>query len=133
MSSKSANDPFALSGDDLKNYAFARAKDIAYDSVQELWRYRKAHGWKQIDVAKALGDADAGWVSRALRGPGNWTFRTFASLIEALGGHLEIRVRPAEIVKAENSRANYHAYSDYERSPVLHLNPEIPDGVARQP
>jgi hypothetical protein len=66
---------------------------------------------KQVDVAKAIG-RDPAWVSKNLRGPGNWTLRTLSELVEALNGELEISVHglddPLPI------KLNYHAYAGYE-------------------
>jgi hypothetical protein len=73
------------------DYGFARARDVAFDAVQSLWRKRKAEGMKQTDIAKALGHHPA-WVNRKLRGPGNWTLRTFGELVEAMNGEIEITV-----------------------------------------
>jgi len=73
------------------DYGFACARDVAFDAVQSLWRKRKAEGMKQTDIAKALGHHPA-WVNRNLRGPGNWTLRTFGELVEAMNGEIEITV-----------------------------------------
>jgi hypothetical protein len=73
------------------DYGFARARDVAFDAVQSLWRKRKAEGMKQTDIAKALGHHPA-WVNRNLRGPGNWTLRTFGELVEAMNGEIVITV-----------------------------------------
>jgi hypothetical protein len=70
---------------------------------------------QQIDVAKAIG-RDRAWVSRNLRGPGNWTLRTIGELVEALDGELEIRVYGME--DPLPVKTNYHAYAGYELYPI---------------
>jgi transcriptional regulator with XRE-family HTH domain len=77
------------------DYGFARARDLAFDAVWELWRKRQANGMKQTELAEKLG-RDTGWLSRKLKGPGNWTLRTFGEMAEALDGELEIRIVPLE-------------------------------------
>jgi hypothetical protein len=103
------DDLYVLKGRDRENYGFARIRDVAYDAVQELWRQRKVEGWSQVRLAANIG-RDTGWLSRYLRGPGNWTFRTFGALVEGLDGVVEIRVRSAESVKSDNN----DVYSDYD-------------------
>jgi hypothetical protein len=100
----------SLSPKELRDYGFARVRDAAFDAVQSLWSRRQTEGMTQADLASAI-DADAGWVSKNLRGPGNWTLRTFGALVESLGGQAEIRVRAAE--DPLPIRANYHAYVEY--------------------
>jgi hypothetical protein len=106
MTTKS--DLYVLKGRDLENFGFSRVRDVAYDAVQELWRRRKAEGWNQVKLAGNL-DRDTGWLSRRLRGPGNWTLRTFGALVQGLEGEVEIRVRAAEDLVS----ANFHAYAGY--------------------
>ena len=96
---------------DRSDYGFARARDLAFDAVQALWRRRSAAGMKQTDIARALGH-DPAWVSRNLRGPGNWTLRTFGELVEALDGEIEIQVCGLE--DPISPRPNFHAYAGYE-------------------
>jgi hypothetical protein len=98
-------------GSDRGDYGFARARDLAFDAVTELWRKRRAAGTKQSDIAAIL-NRDPGWVSRQLSGPGNWTLRTFGELVEALDGEAEISVHPIEEAPAD--RTNYHAYLEYQ-------------------
>jgi transcriptional regulator with XRE-family HTH domain len=93
------------------DYGFARVRDAAFDAVMELWRRRKAEGMTQSQLADALG-GDTGWLSRNLRGPGNWTLRTVGRLVEALDGEVELKVHGLEDVPA--ARPNYHAYVGYE-------------------
>lgn len=105
--------------DDLRerefaDYNFQRARDAAFDAVQALWRRRKAEGWQQKDIAKAIG-RDPAWVSRNLRGPGNWTMRIFGELVGGLRGEIEINVIALEEPLA--TRTNFHAYSGYSTSP----------------
>lgn len=96
---------------DLANYGFARARDLAFDAVKELWKRRRSEGMKQIDLANFL-ERDPGWVSKALRGPGNWTMRTFGELVAGMDGEIEIAVHAIEDPLPE--RPNYHAYAGYE-------------------
>lgn len=96
---------------DRADYGFARARDLAFDSVRSLWRRRSAEGMKQIDIADAL-DRSPAWVSRAFRGPANWTLRTFGELVEALDGEIEIKVYASE--DAVETPSNFHAYVEYE-------------------
>jgi hypothetical protein len=113
-----------LAPEERARYGYARARDVAFDAVRALWRRRAAAGMQQIDIANAI-DRDPAWVSRSLRGPGNWTLRTLGELVEALGGELEISVRGLEEPLA--LRTNYHAYAGYElpASPAP-LPPAIP-------
>jgi hypothetical protein len=105
------------------DYGFARARDLAFDAVQSLWRRRSNAGMKQTDIARAL-DREPAWVNRSLRGPGNWTLRTFGELIEALNGEIEIKVYAIEDALAP--APNYHAYVDYE--PVYTTIVRMPQG-----
>lgn len=100
---------------DAGDYGFARARDIAFDAVQALWRRRKDAGMKQIDVAYAIGREPA-WVNRSLRGPGNWTLRTLGQLVHGMNGELEITVHAME--DPVLARPNFHAYADYEPAAV---------------
>jgi hypothetical protein len=69
---------------------------------------------RQTHIVEAI-ERDPSWVSRTLRGPGNWTLRTLGELVEALNGELEI------IVHAKEDRperlANYSAYHGYQPFP----------------
>lgn len=103
----------SLTPDEVRDYGFARVRDAAFDAVQSLWARRQTEGMTQADLAAAIA-ADTGWVSKNLRGPGNWTMRTFGSLVESLGGRAEITVRAAEDPPAV--RSNYHAYVDYPQT-----------------
>jgi|SRR5579884_3041866 len=93
---------------ELEDYGFARVRDVAFDAVMDLWRKRQEAGVTQKDIAHRL-DKDPAWVSRQLKGPGNWTLRTFGALVEALNGEAEITVYPIEI-PAGNGQ-NYDAYA----------------------
>jgi hypothetical protein len=64
----------------------------------------------QSQLADALG-GDAGWLSRNLRGPGNWTLRTVGRLVDALDGEVEFKVHGLE--DPLPAQPNYHAYADY--------------------
>lgn len=118
MSSKSAppDDLYILKGKDLENFGFARARDLAYDAVQDLWQRRKAEGWTQIKLANNL-NRDTGWLSKKLQGPGNWTFRTFGALVQGLEGDLQIKVHAAE--DPLPIPHNYHAYVEYGMEPDI--------------
>lgn len=96
---------------DLRDYGHARARDLAFDAVQALWRRRRAEGMKQSDLSNIL-DCEPAWISRNLRGPGNWTLRTFGALVQALRGDIEISVKAIEdpLPLLRNS----HAYAGYE-------------------
>ncbi len=96
---------------ELADYGFARARDIAFDAVTALWRRRRDKGMKQVELARIIG-RDPGWISKNLRGPGNWTMRTLGELVEGLDGELEITVHPVE--DAPSTRDNYSAYHDYD-------------------
>lgn len=95
---------------EASDYGFARARDLAFDAIKDLWKVRHKAGMKQSDIAAILGKEPA-WVSRQLSGPGNWTLRTVGELCEALGGELSIQALPVE--EPENPAENYHAYSGY--------------------
>ena len=95
---------------DLADYGFARVRDQAYDAVCQLWRRRQAEGMKQKDIAEIL-SRDEGWVSRNLRGPGNWTLRTFGELVSALRGEAEIIVFALE--DQPSQPRNFNAYDGY--------------------
>ena len=89
-----------------RDIGFARARDIVFDAVHELWRKRRASGFTKRKIAETL-DRDPAWVSRALSGPGNWTLRTFGELVEALDGHIEVKVLPREEIVESNY--DFHA------------------------
>lgn len=97
------SDLTSLSPEERCNYGFARVRDIAFDSVQALWRIRKIAGVTQSQLAAAIGKDEA-WVSRNLRGPGNWTLRTLGAFIEALDGEIEITITPHEDIKRGQMR-----------------------------
>lgn len=107
----SLSDIAPLTPEQRAEYGIARAKSIAFDAVHELWRRRRAEGKTQADLAKVLGK-DEGWLSKNLRGPGNWTIKTLGELVEALDGDLEIVLHaledPLPVLK------NHHAYAGYE-------------------
>jgi transcriptional regulator with XRE-family HTH domain len=105
------SDLTSLSPSERREFGFARARDAAFDAVSALWNRRQSEGMTQTDIASALG-SDPGWVSKNLRGPGNWTLRTFGAFVEALNGEAQITIRalddPPQIL------SNYHAYVGYE-------------------
>lgn len=84
-----------LQPQELTEYGFARARDIAFDAVTVLWRRRRDAGMKQKELAEIIG-RDTSWVSRNLRGPGNWTLRTLGAFVEGLNGELKIIVEATE-------------------------------------
>lgn len=107
----SLSDLAPLGPEERASFGVARAKTLAFDAVHSLWRRRRAEGKSQADLAQALGK-DEGWLSKNLRGPGNWTIKTLGELVEALNGDLEITVYGAE--DPLPSRPNWHAYVGYE-------------------
>jgi hypothetical protein len=112
---------------DRADYGFARARDLAFDAVWSLWSKRKSEGMKQADIAKALHRSPA-WVNRSLRGPANWTLRTFGELVEALNGEITISAHAPL-----SDRVNYHAYAGYEPPVVVRAAHPSPTPVAKGP
>jgi transcriptional regulator with XRE-family HTH domain len=108
-------DDFHLSTKEADEYAVMQIRNAAFDAVHSLWRKRQAEGLTQQKLAEIL-ERDKGWVSRALRGPANWEFKTFARLVRALRGEAEISVYPLELPAEEE---NYHAYRDNTVGEVL--------------
>lgn len=96
---------------ELADYGFARVRDVAFDAVHDLWERRRHEGMKQLDIAQAIGK-DPAWISRRLRGPGNWTVRTIGEFLVALRGEIEIKVHALE--DPLPVKVNYHAYAGYE-------------------
>lgn len=109
MSSQS-NFKIDFTPDERRDFGFIRVRDIAFDAVQSLWKRRQSEGMTQADLAAAI-NADAGWVSKNLRGPGNWTLRTVGTFVEGLRGEAQIMVRAAE---DPLPRTNWHAYADFD-------------------
>ena len=99
---------------DRGDYGFARVRDKAFDAVHNLWAMRKSQGVLLKEVAQSIG-RDTGWVSKQLRGPGNWTLRTFGELVEALDGEAEISVIGMD--EPMIVRPNFDAYKIYSNSP----------------
>src|SRR5579864_6387916 len=118
MNSQSSALP-PLAPRELANYGYARARDLAFDAIHALWRRRQQEGMRQLDVVRAI-DRDRAWVSRNLRGPGNWTLRTIGELVEALNGELEIVVHARE--DAPEKLSNYSAYAGYQLAPKLEIS-----------
>jgi hypothetical protein len=104
------------------DYGVARAKSIAFEAVLSLWRRRRSQGKTQADLARTLG-RDEGWLSKNLRGPGNWTMKTFGELVEALDGDLEIIVHGVEDPLPD--KKNFHAYAGYEPLGKLIFSPRV--------
>jgi transcriptional regulator with XRE-family HTH domain len=111
-----------MTPDERADYGLSRVRDAAYDAVMDLWRRRKAAGMTQAQLADAMG-GDTGWVSRNLRGPGNWTLRTVGRFVEALNGEVELKVHGLE--DPLTVPPNYHAYVGYEPQTAT-----IPDSAA---
>lgn len=101
----------SLSPVERREFGFARVRDAAFDAVSSLWNRRQNEGMTQADIASALG-SDPGWVSKNLRGPGNWTLRTFGALVEALNGEAQITIRALD--DQPLTLPNFHAYVGYE-------------------
>jgi hypothetical protein len=97
-----------MTPDERTDYVIARTKDAAFDAVCDLWRKRQSSGMTQSDLASAM-DADEGWVSRNLRGPGNWTIRTMARFVAGLNGEVEIIIH--DLTDAKHDFSNFDAYS----------------------
>ena len=76
-------------------FGFARARDVAFSAVRDLWKRRRAQGMTQKDLATRIG-RDPAWVSRKLQGPGNWTLRTIGAFVVALNGEVEIKLHGLE-------------------------------------
>ena len=106
-----SNGMVGLTSRELADFGKARVRDAAFDAVHKLWKRRKAEGITQNDLAKNL-DRDPAWVSRQLRGPGNWTLNTFGELVIALRGEAEIEVCALE--DQISDRRNYNAYDGYD-------------------
>jgi transcriptional regulator with XRE-family HTH domain len=99
-----------LTAQELERFGTARARDAAYDAVMTLWRDRKSKGLTQKLLAEKIG-RDRGWVSRYLRGPGNWTLKTLGAFAQGLDAEVEISIVPLE--KSRNADSNSDAYSGY--------------------
>ncbi len=100
-----------LDGEEVGDYGLARVRDVAFDAVHRLWRRRQAEGMTQKHLAAKVG-RDPATISRNLRAPGNWTFRTFGELIEALNGNVRIIIDAAE--DSSPNPSNYDAYDDHD-------------------
>lgn len=111
--------PFEIetSNEETRQRGYLKARDEAFNAVYKLWCKRVEQGVSQKDIAAFLG-RDAAWVSRALRGPANWTMRTFGELVEALDGVIDIGIVPVE----ELPRDNYDIYEELHGS-VQKLTP----------
>ena len=93
------------------SYGVEHVRLLAFEALHGLWLRRKSEGRTQSELAATLGK-DEGWLSKNLRGPGNWTMRIFGEMVEALDGEIEIIVRGAEDPTGDMS--NQDAYSGYE-------------------
>lgn len=110
-----------LNPKELEAYGFARVRDVAFDAVRALWKRRQAEGMTQKDLAARIG-RDPAWVSRYLKGPGNWTLRTFGAFVIALNGEAEIQIFRLEDTVSD--ARNSDAYS--RRSPKDRTGGETP-------
>jgi transcriptional regulator with XRE-family HTH domain len=116
---------------ELREFGLMRVRDTAFSAVQKLWLRRKDEGLTQKDLASRLG-RDRGWVSKNLRGPGNWTFRIFGEFVQALDGEAEIEVFALE--DPVSNPQNFNAYEKYAKTPVAFkptLSPAADVAVAR--
>jgi transcriptional regulator with XRE-family HTH domain len=109
MTSRSALD--AMTPEDRALYGFAVVRNAAFEAVQALWRRRKAEGLTQLQLAERIGRNPAR-ISKYLKGPGNWTLRTFGELVEALAGEAEITVYGLE--DPLPNPKNYDAYAEMD-------------------
>lgn len=98
---------------DRGDFGFAMARNAAFLAVLSLWDKRRKAGLKQTELAKII-DRDPSWVNTQLKGPGNWTMRTFGELVEALNGEVEIQVVDRDA--AISSRSNYDAYAVHDEN-----------------
>jgi hypothetical protein len=96
---------------DLGDYGYARVRDEAFLAVLKLWMKRKNEGVKITELADKLG-RDKAWVSRHLKGPANWTLRTFGEMVEALDGEAEIKVFGLE--EPVEAPSNFNSYVIYD-------------------
>jgi len=97
----------SLAAVDAVELGVARAHDAFFEAVHDLWLVRYAEGMKKKDIATFL-DKDPAWVSRAMAGPGNWTIETFAGLVEALDGLIDLKILPRDKIRPST---NYDAYA----------------------
>lgn len=102
-----------LVGREVGDYGLAQVRDIAFDAVAKLWHRRRAEGMLQKNIAANIG-RDTATVSKNLRGPANWTFRTFGELVQGLGGRAYIIVDALEDPPSDGK--NYDAYSHFDAS-----------------
>jgi hypothetical protein len=115
-----------LAPNERREYGFLRVRDAAFDAVSALWKRRQSEGMNQVEIANAIG-GDTGWVSRNLRGPGNWTMKTFGAFVEALNGEAQITIRAME--DRPIVLTNYHAYVGYEPEIVSARAPAAELGI----
>lgn len=72
----------------------------------------------QEHIAEKIGK-DPAWVSRVMKGPGNWTLKTLGALVVALDGILTIRVTAREDDKTGlHSNADAYFIADTESYPI---------------
>ena len=107
---------------DRGDFGFAMARSAAFLAVLSLWKKRNKAGLKQSELAKIIG-RDAGWVNNQLKGPSNWTMRTFGELVEALDGEVEIQVIGRDAVIS--NIPNYDVYAEHDESKSTSTEPSF--------
>jgi hypothetical protein len=105
-----------LSAQELADYGHAIVRDLAFDVVRSLWDKRHSAGMKQFELAERIGK-DPAWISRNLRGPGNWTFRTFGAFLAALDAEVEMT---GHLLNdgVQKGTENFHAYDEFVDEPT---------------
>jgi len=104
-----------LEKNDLAAFGAQRARDAAFDAIRGLWARRRGEGLQLKELANRI-DCNVGWLSRALRGPGNWTMRTLGELAAGLDGEITISVRAIE--DAMVPPPNYDAWDDFDHEEI---------------
>lgn len=103
-----------LEGADAGSYGVELVRNAAFDAIIRLWRKRQSQGLTQKILAAKTGSQPA-TVSRNLRGPGNWTLRTFGEMLCALDGSVRIDVYPND--EPVRDLTNSSAYDGYGKNP----------------
>ena len=112
-----------MSPKERAQHGAALAKGAAFDAVYALYRRRKSEGWTNAFIASNVG-VDEGWLSKQFVGPRNATMNSVGTLVEGLGGILEIKVYALEDL--QSNRANYDAYAEHETPVEQKLTPQVP-------
>ncbi len=87
---------------------FAQEK-LIFDLTEELCRYMEENGVTRSELAERMGRT-RGFVSQILNGGRNFTLRTLADVIRALGPELTIQLNPAST--PNRSRSSEWRYDD---------------------